>query len=86
MSVTMLMGCASLSLNTLSMTDSSVDVVSRPQNAAQSLTTKPALTKQNADAQACSYQLQAIDKCWTLNCVAGLCLLLTQTYPLSIPT
>lgn len=63
MSVTMLMGCASLSLNTLSMTDSSVDVVSRPQNAAQSLTTKPALTKQDAGAQACSYKSAGPQTC-----------------------
>lgn len=36
-------GCAeSLNLKTLSMTDSSVLVVSRPQNAHQSLTTIPA--------------------------------------------
>lgn len=34
--------CASLSLKTLSITDSSVDVVSIPQNALQSLTTMPA--------------------------------------------
>lgn len=43
MLVAMAEGCAvSLSLNTLSMTDSSVLVVSRPQNAHQSLTTIPA--------------------------------------------
>lgn len=35
-------GCASLSLKTLSITDISVDVVSMPQNALQSLTTMPA--------------------------------------------
>lgn len=43
MLVAMAEGCAiSPSLNTLSMTDSSVLVVSRPQNAHQSLTTIPA--------------------------------------------
>lgn len=43
MLVAMAEGCAvSPSLNTLSMTDSSVLVVSRPQNALQSLTTIPA--------------------------------------------
>lgn len=42
MSCTMLEGCASRSLNTLSITLSSVDVVSSPQNAAQSFTTSPA--------------------------------------------
>ena len=41
-SLTMFMGCASRSLKTDSITDSSVDVVSSPQNAAQSLTTMPA--------------------------------------------
>jgi hypothetical protein len=43
-SVTMLLGCASRSLNTLSSTLSSVAVVSRPQKAAQSFTTMPAPT------------------------------------------
>lgn len=38
----MLAGFASLSLNTLSITESSVDVVSIPQNDAQSFTTIPA--------------------------------------------
>lgn len=41
-SFTMASGCASRSLNTDSMTDISVDVVSRPQNALQSFTTRPA--------------------------------------------
>ena len=40
--VAMACGCWSVSLKTLSMTDSSVLVVSSPQNAHQSLTTKPA--------------------------------------------
>lgn len=40
-SFTMFDGWLSRSLKTLSMTDSSVDVVSSPQNAAQSLATKP---------------------------------------------
>lgn len=43
-SFTMFDGCASLSLKTLSMTDSSVEVVSSPQNDAQSFTTMPAPT------------------------------------------
>lgn len=43
-SLTMLLGCESRSLNTLSITESSVAVVSSPQNAVQSLTTKPAPT------------------------------------------
>ena len=42
MSETMADGCWSPSLKTLSITDSSVLVVSRPQNALQSLTTIPA--------------------------------------------
>ena len=41
-SVTMAEGFCSVSLNTLSITDSSVLVVSRPQNALQSFTTIPA--------------------------------------------
>lgn len=41
-SFTILDGWLLLSLNTLSMTLSSVDVVSSPQNAAQSLATSPA--------------------------------------------
>lgn len=40
----MAVGLASLSLNTLSITDISVDVVSIPQNALQSFTTNPAAT------------------------------------------
>lgn len=35
-------GCASFNLNTLSITDISVEVVSKPQNAIQSFTTIPA--------------------------------------------
>ena len=42
MSLTMFIGCASRSLKTDSITESSVDVVSSPQKAAQSLTTIPA--------------------------------------------
>ena len=42
MSVTMADCGASVNLKTLSMTDSSVLVVSNPQNALQSLTAKPA--------------------------------------------
>nr|AFK46495.1 unknown [Lotus japonicus] len=38
----MALGCASLSLKTLSITESSVAVVSEPQNAVQSLTVIPA--------------------------------------------
>lgn len=41
-SLTILLGWASRSLNTLSITESSVAVVSNPQKAVQSLTTKPA--------------------------------------------
>lgn len=41
-SSTMALGWASLSLNTLSMTDNSVAVVSEPQNAVQSFTVMPA--------------------------------------------
>ena len=41
-SFTMLLGCASRSLNTDSMTLSSVAVVSQPQKAAQSFATSPA--------------------------------------------
>lgn len=41
-SFTMFIGCASRSLNTDSMTDISVAVVSRPQKALQSFTTRPA--------------------------------------------
>lgn len=40
--VAMALGCVSPSLNTLSMTDSSVLVVSKPQKAHQSFTTIPA--------------------------------------------
>ena len=40
-SVAMALCCASPNLNTLSMTDSSVLVVSNPQNAIQSFTTIP---------------------------------------------
>ena len=39
--VAIVLGCVSPNLNTLSMTDSSVLVVSIPQKAAQSLTTNP---------------------------------------------
>lgn len=42
MEVAMALGCVSLSLKTLSMTDNSVLVVSSPQNAHQSFTTIPA--------------------------------------------
>ncbi len=42
MSEAMALGCASPSLKTLSITDNSVLVVSKPQNAVQSFTTIPA--------------------------------------------